>query len=347
MNNLQQITLNNGTILHVGKGIVTCYDYNRTQVELTRGQQRMVIKLAQKLNCHVSMSELYEGYSGNVTLVDDRGIRDNVAKMKNTLPVCIKDSIKSVRGYGYKLVGTMEKKTNENIAKGIRAVSENVHSTENLAGCLSDLAGDYCGFYLDSYGKGLVLGSYIHIENAGTADTPQMTVYAIFGIRDKEVLLESDITQIFNGVPTTYHDSYIKFKKGLSDNDKRCTWLQGALSSDGNLATIHLASRNSHETRIIILDITEYLRCGREREKENDLYRGGLGLVLAFRTVNGTISFRLGLVRKSFMNHAMLRNSEEMKGRLKLLDDSKDAIWKPLKLSGWLDKLWYDWIMNS
>lgn len=347
MNNLKQITLHNGTILHVGEGIVTCYDPNRSHVELTHGQQKMVIKLAQNLNCQVSMSELYEGYSGSAALVDDKGIRDNVAKMKNTLPGCIKDSVKSVRGYGYKLVGTLEKERNEDTGKGITNVFANVPDTGNSTGRLSELAGDYCGFYLDPLGTGSVLGSYIHIEDAGTPDNPQMTAYAILGIRDKKVLVGNDISQIFRDCTSNYHNSYIEFRRGLSDNDRRCTWLQGSLSLDGNLAAIHLGSNNSHETWTIILNITEYLHCRRDRQKENDRYRGGLGLVLALRSIHGTSCFRLGLVRNTFINHAMIQNNDEIKDRLKLLDDSKDALWKPLKLSGWLDRLWYDWIMNG
>lgn len=347
MNHLQKIALDNGTILLVGTESVTCVDPDHSQVYLTSGQQKMIARLAQNLNHPVSMSELYEGYSGNPALVDDKGIPENVAKMKNVLPSCIKKSIKSVRGFGYKLVGTPEKEKSDDKDSGAAISFGSIQNSGNLTNRLPELVGDYCGFYLDPFGKGNILGAYIHIENTGTAENPQMAAYAIMGMRDKELLLGSEIAQVFRNHRPNYHSAYSEFKKGLSVNDKRCIWLEGTLSLDGDLVFIHLASNKSSETWTIILDIAEYLRSDRDRENENDLYRGGLGLALAIKTVHGIICFRLGLVRKSFMNDAMIHNNEELKDRLKLLDDSKDAGWKPLKLSNWLDKLWYDWFMNA
>lgn len=344
MENLQEITLSNGTLLRIEDGMVACWDSDHARIELTRGQNDIVYKLARNLNHRLSMNQLYEAYSGDDASIDNKGISNKVHKMKRSLPKCIRDAIKSVRGYGYQLDGTLGCDMNEHSTSGAR---EQKYSPETQIGRVSDLVGDYYGFYLDPLGKRYVLGSYIHIENTGTSDKPQMTAYATFGIRSQEVLLGNQISKIFNGSAQDYYNSFKKFKKGLSDNGRRCSWLQGPLSSDGDLATIHLSSINSRETWTIILDIEEYLRCRRDREKDNDLYRGGLGLVLALRTIHGTISFRLGLVRKSFLKESMIQNSDEMTERLKLLDDSKNAMWKPLKLSGWLDKLWYDWIMTG
>lgn len=344
MKTLQEITLSNGTLLRIEDGMVACWDSDHARISLTRGQNDIVYKLARNLNHPLSMNQLYEAYSGDDASIDNKGISNKVHKMKDSLHPCIKDAIKSVRRYGYQLEGELGSNMNQDNTSEFEGLNV---ASETQFGRASELMGDYYGFYLDPLGKGSVLGSYIHIENTGTRDKPQMTAYAIAGIRGKEALLGNEIANIFNGPVKNYYNSYKKFKEELSDNDRRCSWLQGTLSSDGELATLHLSSINSQMTWTIILDIKEYMRCRRDREKDNDFYRGGLGLVLALKTVHGTISFRLGLVRKSFLKKTMIQNNNEMADRLKLLDDSKDAMWKPLKLSGWLDKLWYEWIMNG
>lgn len=344
MENLQEITLSNGTLLRLEDGMVACWDSDHARISLTRGQNDIVYKLARNLNHPLSMKQLYEAYSGDDASIDNKGISEKIHRMRNTLHPCIRDAIKSVRGYGYQLAGVLGSNINQENTSEFEGV--NVDS-ETQFGRATELIGDYYGFYLDPLGKGSILGAYIHIENIGTRDKPQVTAYAIAGIRSKEVLLGNEIANIFNGPVTNYYNSYKNFKKELSDNDRRCSWFQGTLSSDGELATLHLSSVNSKKSWIIVLNVEEYMRCRRNREKDNDFYRGGLGLVLALKTVHGTISFRLGLVRKSFLNKTMSQNNNEMVNRLKLLDDSKDAMWKPLKLSKWLDKLWYEWIMNG
>lgn len=343
MENLQNITLPNGVVLRIMDGIVTCTDADQSSVHLTLSQQKMIRTLAQKLNFPVSIAELYAGYTDTIEYIDTKGIRENVAKMKNTFPGCVKDYILSERGYGYKLVSASAQEAHKNT--GNKNLT-NSWSPECNDKRITELAGEYYGFYLDPLGKGYVLGSYFFIYNAGTADNTQMRVCAIVGIRDKEILHAGVIQDIFTSHPSDYYDSFVKFKRILNDNDKRCFWLQGSLSRDDNLVTMHLASRNSHETWTVILDIAEYLCCGRDWDHDNDLYRGGLGLVLALKTAYGTISFRLGLVRKALLSHELLHADEERKEWLKIQDDSKNAVWKPLELSTQLDKLWYDWFMN-
>lgn len=350
MNNLKKIRLSNGAVLHIEEGIVTCFDRNLHQFELTRGQQKMLHKLADNINHPLTMSILYEAYTGETAHHDSRGIRDNVSKMKHTLPKCIKTAIKSVRGYGYILEGVSEDDCNKRMVTHQSQPSENFsvsQSADKRTGRFTDLVGDYYGFYLDPLGTGAVLGAYIHIENAGAALEPQLDAYAILGVRSEQVLLCEHISALFSKKGINYKEKFKAFKKTLGDNDKRCSWWQGNVSVDGKLAVIDLEKNSTGARWKIILDMQEYMKCRRDREKDNDYYRGGLGVVLATRTIHGTICLRFGLVRKTSMKPSIRMSNEEMKLKLKLLDDSKEALWKPLKLSGWLDKHWYDWIMTE
>lgn len=344
MKNLQEITLSNGTLLRIEDGMVACWDSDHARIDLTRGQNDIVYKLARNLNHPLSMNQLYESYSGDDASIDNKGISNKVHKMKRSLPECIRDTIKSVRGYGYQLDGTLGWNANHDSSSnfvGLKVVSE------IQFGRVSDLAGDYYGYYLDPLGTGAVLGAYIHIENAGSALEPQLDAYSVLGIRSEYVLLGDNISEIFKNKGKNYKERFKLFKKGLNVNDQRCSWWQGNVNADGTLAIIDLLKSDTGAKWKIILDIKEYIRCRRDREREDDYYRGGLGLVLATRTLHGTACFRLGLIRKTFIKQAISMNNEDMKSRLKLLDDSKEAMWKPLKLSGWLDKHWYDWIMTE
>ena len=340
MNNPQKITLSNGSILQIGDDIVTCFDCRKRQEDLTRGQQKMLNKLAANLNCAVKMTDLYAAYTGEIAPIDVRGIKENVAKMKGTLPGFIKESIKSVRGFGYKLVGTVN-------VEDVVDPFEDEMRLDKRTGLFADLGGDYYGFYLDPLGTGAVLGAYIHIENVGSTMEPKLDAYAILSIRSEQVLLCDQISAVFSSSEKNYKEAFKAYKKTLGDNDKRCSWWQGTVSADGKLAVIDLMKNSTGARRKVFLDMQEYMKCRRDREKDNDYYRGGLGVVLATRTIHGTICLRFGLVRKTSMKPSLSMSNDEMKLRLKILDDSKEAVWKPLKLCGWLDKHWYDWIMTE
>lgn len=347
MKNPREITLSNGTTLRIEGNMLWGFDNKFHPIDFTPAQRKILHKLAMNLNCPVSMIALYEAYADQGVQVDDKGISDNVAKVKNTIHDSVKSSVKSVRGYGYKLIGTQNHQIENNLSVHTDAMPISAKSPVESSGHFSDLTGDYYGFYLDSLGTKSILSTYIHIENAGTVACPQLTAYAVFGIRSNEVLMGDDLSQVFIGPAKDYHDAFTTFKHTLSDNGKRCSWLCGPICADGTIVNIQLQKNNSPEKWTILLDISEYLRCKRDRENESDFYRGGLGITLASRTVHGTFCFRLGLVRKSCINDEMIQNQEEMKERLNILDGSKDALWKPLKLSGWLDKIWYEWIMNE
>lgn len=338
MDNPKLIRLAGDFELRVGTEIVTCRTPEHTALELTRGQQKLLGKLADNLNNAVSMAELYEAYTGEAPLIDAKGVADNLAKMKNTLPKPIRSSVKSVRGFGYRLVGTVVKEA---------ASRDNTGAAEKNMGRLSDLAGDFYGFYLDPLGTSTVLAAYIHIENKGTRTAPELKAYAMLGIRSENVLMSEELYRVFHQSERGYRDAFRSFKKSLTDNNRRCSWGEGTVKAEDNLAMIALNTGETGGKWIIMLDVAGYMHCGRDRDCERDGYRGGLGLVLSSRTLHGTYCSRFGVVRREFIHADLILNHEEMKDKLKILDDSKDAFWKPLKLSTWQDKLWYDWFMND
>lgn len=190
-------------------------------------------------------------------------------------------------------------------------------------------------------------GGYLHIEKESGTEKSQMKAYAILNLRKDTILFSHGVMGIFIQNEQSYKTAFLEYKRSLSENNQRCSFGEGCVSLDGNLAIISLSVGRNGAKWNIIIDLKEYLNCPRIRTNENDYYRGGLGLAFVSRTINGTSCFRLGLVRKTFVKEFISLENAEMKARLKLLDDSKDAIWKPLKLSGWLDKLWYDWILNE
>ncbi|MBQ9082233.1 MAG: hypothetical protein IJY28_01895 [Clostridia bacterium] len=311
------------------------YDKQGNEIRLTVGQQKMLTRLAREYNHTVPMADLYEAYTG---LAGATEIAANIAKMKNTFPQCIKEAIRSERGCGYRLEG--ELKTADE-ALSVR------HASGEKTGQFSDLAGDYYGFYLDRLGNRSVLGAYLHIENAGTADEHELTACAVLNIRSENAMFGGKIAEIFSQTGRDYKNAFQRVKSSFNPNDRRCSWGQGTVCADGALADLTLKINDTGARWKILLDMTEYLRCGRGREQENDCYRGGLGIVLASRTIHGTYCFRLGLVRKTLLQKPIPLNNDTMKDMLKISDDSRDALWKPMKLSGLLDKRWYEWFMNN
>lgn len=240
MKNLKEITLSNGIILRIEGNMLWGFDEKRRPIEFTPAQRKILHRLALNLNYPVSAMDLYESYSDQGAQVDDKGIRDNVAKIKNTILDSVKSSVKPVRGYGYKLIGTQNHQIENSLSVHTEAMPITARSPVESAGHFSDLTGDYYGFYLDPLGTKSILSTYIHIENIGTVACPQLTAYAVFGIRSNEVLMGDDLSQVFIGPSEGYHDAFTTFKHTLSDNGKRCSWLCGPICADGTIVNIQL-----------------------------------------------------------------------------------------------------------
>lgn len=305
--------------------------------KLTYSQQQVICKLVENINQPVSYLDLYASYSvsaSDVAVPNDTNTRITIAKLKATFPYYIKEAITSERKIGYKLIA----KSKIPIDKSKISQIENTHEGHEL---LYDLVGDYYGFYLDPLGTGATLATYIHIDQ-------YLNAYAILNIRNDEVLSSNSISTIFCPEnQKSYYDGFRKFQKDLDENNKRCSFGQGTVSADGSILIITLKTPHGRgEKWTIVIDLSNYLSCARSHSNENDRYRGGLGLVFASRTINGTMCFRIGLVRKKFIKNFFCLDNAEIKSRLQILDDSRNAIWRPLKLSGFLDKIWYNWIMG-
>ncbi len=329
-----------GIILYVTDTDFRCVDRNQGEVTLTSGQRKFLRKLACNVNCTVSYQALYEAYSKTNVDGDDSAIPGYVIKMRDSFRDPprdqIKRSIKSVRREGYRLLGTRLPWNTSNPAPEAPAAS------------LTHLAGDHYGFYLDSLGGRKMLSAYIHIENADTAEAPNMTAYAILGIRSTKLLFREELSELFQRKEQRYEDAFKEFKRTLGDNDKRCYWGHGSVKLDGDIATICLSTKENGSGRWqIMLDMSSYFNCGRERVAETDLYRGGLGLTMVMRGTNGVSCFRFGMVRKFFGARMLQTYYPNLQSRLGLLDDSEKAQWKPLELNTTLDREWYEWIMSS
>lgn len=341
MNNLRQVTLD-----AKGNDVVLILNIENSRVlkikgqdhALTSAQQKIICKLAINANQPVSYLELYNSYSDNyIEAPNSSDVHLTVSKLKNTLPKYIKDAIVSERKFGYKL-----------IVKNFISCGDTIEATYKISEIppsidtdqlLYDLVGDYYGFYLNPLGTGSTLGAYLHIDSS-------LNAYAILNLRSDDVLRSDNVSDIFRSEHQNYYDRFLEFQRNLDENNKRCFFSKGSISCDGPLISIDLSVQKDAESKWkILIDSTNYSSSTREHLSENDNYRGGLGLVLASRTINGTMCFRIGLVRKAFRNDFFHLENSEIQARLQILDDSKNAVWRPLKISGFLDKIWYNWIM--
>ncbi len=336
-----------GIILYVTDTDFRCVDRNQGEVTLTSGQRKFLRKLACNVNCTVSYQALYEAYSKTNVDGDDSAIPGYVIRMRDSFRDPprdqIKRSIKSVRREGYRLLGT---KHPWNAPES--AISGNPDLSVCKMGRISDLAGDYYGFYLDHWGRAKVRCAYLHIENNGSTDAPDLKAYAILGIRNTDLLLHKGIPELFRQNGQYHREAFREFKRPLRDNDKRCYWGEGHVAISRDMVVISLTTKEDGSGKWhMILDIGNYLKCGRERISESDRYRGGLGLAVKLSEVHGSICFRFGMIQKSFGRKVVENHWEEIPGRLRLTEDVENAQWKPLRLSKWLDQEWYEWMMGS
>lgn len=334
MENERRIYLKTGAVLTMDKDSIICESPLGERIYLTAGQQRLLKKLAEYLNRPLAYDLLYTAYANeDHILTYTGGINSNIAKMKRTFPACIRTEIKNTRNLGYRLEGTF-------------MVEETCKSETKSTSYLAELTGEYYGFYLDPLGSGAVLGAYFYIENRGSAASPEMAVAMISGIRSRDMLLSATLRDIFFADTTSYQESFRGYKETLSENDKRCSFSEGTITLDHNLAVLQLHMKNYGKWEIF-LDLENYLKGNRKKEEAKDYYRGGLGLVVATNTFHGTYCQRFGMIRNLFIKEHLWTKEDKMTEMLKLLDGSRQADWKPLKLSGWLDKCWYNWMMDT
>lgn len=340
------ISLPNGTKLTIEQNILLCQSPSGELLHLTAGQQKLLRQLAMHLNKPVPFDVLYASYASDCQQLTYIGnINSNIAKMKRTFPDCIKSCIRNIRNIGYCLEGTT-----------VQTASS--PKTEDQFLPIIELAGDYYGYYLDPLGSKALLSAYLHIEAIGTTATqsmqlynaqtevlPQLNAYLVLGIRSEQILLSQELPLIFSSKTANYKEAFQTFKETLNENEKRCSFGQGTVSADGSLAVMKFALTQG--TFEILIDMDNYIKSNRKKEGMADYYRGGMGISIATRCVHGTYCLRLGLIKTTLFNEKMHADHEKILEMLKISDGSRQADWKPLKLSGWLDKCWYNWILNT
>lgn len=328
MNKSKTIRLANDVIIKIEENTITCIDHNNTIINLTTAQEKLLKKLSDHVNRTVDFQTLYSSYAGEkIYLTDQDIVNSNVTKIMYKIPTVIRTSIKNKRNVGYYLEGRVQ----------------NEDTTE--FSYLTELTGEYYGFYLDPLGDGTLLNAYLHIKNIGTTSSPQIAAYIISGIRNRQILCSNGLTHLFSSNDSNLKQDFEAFKETLSENDKRCSLGIGTVTLENTLAIIDL--KMNHGKWEILLDFENYLKGTRKKKEDKDYYRGGLGLVLASRTIHGTCCLRIGFVRKSFMKNTLCSENKKLLEILKIQDGSRDAEWKPLKLSGFLDKCWYNMIMDE
>lgn len=333
MSHKPKIYLANGVTLHISNGLLTCMDEDDTIIALTAGQQKLLKKLAETPNRPVPFDTLYAAYTNEDQQLTYAGISNsNLAKMKRTFPNCIRPYIKNVRNVGYYLEAAPQP-------------TDSPRESHNDISYLTQLCGDYYGFYLDPLGTGELLSAYFHIETAGNNDAAQLNAFIIFGIRSREVLFSPELRNIFSKNVLDPKTAVEAYKDTLSENDRRFSYGEGMVLCNENMASIVLnMNRGSFE---LLLSLENYIKGGRKKEREENFFRGGMGLLISTKTFHGTYCIRMGLVKKEFLKDGFFEKQEEIKRMLKIHDSSETAEWKPLKLSETLDRLWYNLFMSE
>lgn len=330
MNKFKSILLDTNVVITLENNTVTCVNQDGHSIDLKSGQRKLLGKLAENLNQTVAFHALYNAYAANdCKAVSDGSTNSNITKMKFTFPKEIRQCIVSERNEGYRLKGTI-------ISSPIALSEETARITE--------LAGDYYGFYLDPVGDGTLLNAYLHIENIGTPQEPQMIARIISGIRNHQVLRDPKLTDIMSS-KVNPQEAFKEFRDGLRENDKRCSFGSGTVRCEDTLAIVELTmNRGKWE---LIIDLENYLNGHREKKNKKDFYRGGFGLVLALKGVHGTSCFRIGLVQKDFIKNSLDTGNKRMMEMLKIHDGNQTTAWNPLELDTKLDKHWYSMFMDE
>ena len=338
---ITEITLCNGTTLRIEGNMLWGFDNKFHPIDFTPAQRKILHKLAMNLNRPVSMIALYEAYADQSVQVDDKGISDNVAKVKNTIHDSVKSYVKSVRGYGYKLIETQNHQIENNLSVHTEAMPISAKSPVESSGHFSDLTGDYYGFFLDPVGNGSVLSAFFHIEKPSVTNKQQLSISAILGIRNDDMLLSEELVGIFSPSHTDYRQKFKAFISKHSANNKRCFWAEGVLHCHNTVAEIRLKTPIDAQWNIW-LDLSSFLE--RTKQESGYNYKGGLGFAVALTPSYGTFCCRMGLVRTSYFSQPQKTKDPELQNMLKL---SGSESFNPLMLDIQKDRYWYNWFMGD
>ena len=317
---------------------VAFVDANGSDVALTQAQQAFLAEVIRHMGATVSYDEVYKAYSGQ----DGYGkVAQTVAKVKSQIPDEPRGCIQSYRGHGYRL-DLQRIKNIEEIDPYQSARNARKQGCETL---LCRMCGDYYGFYLDPVldptGNTNVLGIYLHIENKGSVESPDIAASAVIGIRRSDVLLDDSLAEVFQDHTKPYRERFKAFADRLDVGDQRCFWGEGEVEECGNVVAIKLTTPMMSKWTIMmdVSRLRERMVLNPQRE-----FRGGMGLLLALDKLSGTLCMRCGLARTRLRKPSLHLGDENIKSMLQI---SREAGWGPLAIEKALDNFWYSWIMNA
>lgn len=321
--------------------------------ELTPKKKVLLRRLLKSANQLVSYSDLFEAYSEETYL----GISDlsKVTKMIGGIDKRISKYIVATPNEGY----TFEVKETKPVlvdtslcASIVMPTSKNeplYNMTEykpDYVKRMGELEGNYFGFYLDRMGSGSLLGVYLHIDNWGSEQTPDMRAHAILGVQSDTVLFGKEIADIFSDKQDDYSVKFARFREKLTGKDKECFIGTGTIIPHKAIIEMTFGAITDEEWHVFV-DIQGYLADTRPKEHDTDNYRGGLGLAFAFWSEFGDTCFRFAFVRTSLRSSALSLNNDLIKDKLKITAHGQGIDWRPVGLSSQLDKSWYNWFMKE
>lgn len=223
------------------------------------------------------------------------------------------------------------------------------HSEEKNADYVKEmvgLEGSYIGFYLDRKGSGSLFGVYLHIDNLGSEQMPDMRVHAILGIQSDTVLFGKELADIFSEKQDDYTYKFAQFREKLPGKDKECFIGTGTIIPHKAIVEMTFRAITDEEWHVF-MDLQGYLADNRPKEYDTDNYRGGLGLAFAFWSEFGDMCFRFAFVRTSLRSSALSLDNNLIKDKLKVIAHGQGIDWRPVELSSQLDKSWYNWFMKE
>lgn len=333
----QKLRLKSGGYLEVTGNDAAYVDGSGLDRHLTQSEQAILAMLVRGGGQTVTYQTLYEGYSSQSSFGE---INQMVADIKTHMYPELKECIRVSRGRGYRL--DMTKFIAEAPAEPAPLLP--AVPAEPSVPWLKQLAGDYCGFFLDPVGDGTVLGAYLHIENLVIDGSAHLYVNGVLGIQSDQVLCHPGLPAVFSGDRSRYYGNYHALKKQFSRNDRRCFFGTGEVRAQGTVAVIPMTtSLDSQWT--ILLELGKYIYYVQNITKSEDyLYRGGLGLLVSLANAHGKFCCRCALVRREFMRPSIRLTNPVIRDMLKIPDTLS---WSPLKLDTQLDREWFNWFMKD
>jgi hypothetical protein len=243
------------------------------------------------------------------------------------------------RGVGYRLSGNWAQ-DDQNLQLPREQMME--MSGGNIP--LKQFSSDFYGFFLDPSGTGSVVGAYIHVDEANCEHPTELDVTAVLTVRSDEVLFSEAFFEVFHAEAAQRYARYEAFRKGLSENDRRCFWAKGKLNMINSTAELTLIAANNAKWTFFI-EIDNYLKSNRQKKGSgHGNYRGGLGIFVAVSSQYNTCAGKFGIIHKDYCPPNLSLKNGQMQELLKLSEKDGRI---PLQIGPREDNQWYSWFMSG